>query len=167
NRGGGGFGFYNNDGSTQEMMIETGGMNAEHEIGGTRANIIPKEGGNTFRGTLYGNYTGRQLQSHNPDGSLIAPGLTSVNTNNKIWDFNPNGGGRLVQDRLWFYTAFRHWGINNNVAGLFQNATPKSLFYTPDLTKPGTDDVNHVSANVRFTMQASERNKINLFYEWQ
>ena len=142
-------------------------MNAEHEIGGTRANIIPKEGGNIFRGTLYGNFTGDKLQGNNLDAALIARGLTSVNTNNKIWDFNPNVGGRVIADKLWFYTAFRHWGINNNIAGLYTNLTPKSLFYTPDPNHRGVDDVNHVSANMRFTLQASEKNKVSLFYEWQ
>jgi len=166
-RGGGQFGFYANDGSTQEMMIETGGMNAEHEIGGTRANIIPKEGGNTFRGTIYGNITGSKLQSDNLDDELKSRGLTSVNTNNKLWDFNPNGGGKLVQDRLWFFAAFRYWGINNNVANLYFNATPTSLFYTPDKSRPGLDIAEHYSQNIRFTTQATEKNKINLFYEFQ
>jgi hypothetical protein len=166
-RGGGQFGFYSNDGSTQEMMVEVGGMNAEHEIGGTRANIIPKEGGNTFRGTVYGNITGSKLQSNNLSSDLIARGLTSVNTNNLLWDINPNGGGRIFADKLWFYAAFRHWGIDNNIAGLYANATPKSLFYTPDLSTPGTDQVTHVSQNVRFTWQATPKNKVNLFYEFQ
>jgi hypothetical protein len=166
-RGGGQFGFYSNDGSTQEMMIEIGGMNAEHEIGGTRANIIPKEGGNTFRGTIYANITGRELQSDNLNDELRARGLTSVNTNNKIWDFNPNGGGKILSDRLWFYGAFRHWGIDNNVAGLYDNATPKSFFYTPDLENKGQDLVTHVSQNIRLTMQATQKNKVNLFYEFQ
>ena len=146
-RGGGQFGFYNNDGSTQEMMIEIGGMNAEHEIGGTRANIIPKEGGNTFRGSIYGNYTGRTFQSNNLDQELIGRGLRSVNTNNKVWDINPNGGGRILRDRLWIYGAFRDWGIDNNIAGLYFNSTPKSLFYTPDLNRPGQDLVTHISQN--------------------
>ena len=166
-RGGGQFGFYNNDGSTQEMMIEIGGMNAEHEIGGTRANIIPKEGGNTFRGSIYGNYTGRTFQSNNLDQELIGRGLRSVNTNNKVWDINPNGGGRILRDRLWIYGAFRDWGIDNNIAGLYFNSTPKSLFYTPDLNRPGQDLVTHISQNVRLTLQATQKNKINLFYEFQ
>jgi len=149
------------------MMIEVGGMNAEHEIGGTRANIIPKEGGNTFRGSVYGNITGDPLQGNNLDDELISHGLTSVNTNNKLWDFNPNGGGRILANRLWFYAAFRHWGIDNNVAGLYANATPKSFLYTPDLSTPGTDEVMHVSQNIRLTLQATEKNKVNLYYEFQ
>ena len=166
-RGGGQFGFYSNDGSTQEIMIETGGMNAEHEIGGTRANIIPKEGGNTVRGAIYGNITGRKVQSNNLDQALIDRGLKSVNTNNKLWDFNPNAGGKLIQDRLWFFAAFRHWGINNDVAGLFANATPTALFYTPDPNTRGKDIAEHVSQNIRFTTQLTQKNKVNLFYEFQ
>jgi hypothetical protein len=166
-RGGGQFGHYVNDGSTQEMIVEVGGMNAEHEIAGIRANVIPKEGGNTIRGSVNTSYSGSRLQSNNLDANLISRGLTSINHNNKVWDFSPNAGGSLIRDRLWFYTAFRHWGLDNRVAGLYENATPQSFFYTPDLTKPGRDLSWHVSANMRLTIQASQRNKFNVFGEHQ
>jgi hypothetical protein len=166
-RGGGQFGHYINDGSTQEMIVETGGMNAEHEISGIRANVIPKEGGNAFRGSMFASYTGRRLQANNLDARLIGRGLTSTNTNNKNWDFNPNAGGWIIKDRLWFYSAFRDWGLENSVAGLYANATPHSVFYTPDYSQRGRDLSWHVAANTRFTIQASKRNKVNLFYEFQ
>ena len=41
-----------NDGTVQEVSLETGGLGAESEMSGIRTNVIPKEGGNTFRGTL-------------------------------------------------------------------------------------------------------------------
>ena len=72
---------------------------AETNADGPVMNIVPKEGGNTFRGAVYGNFTGSKVQSNNFDSSLAALGLTSVNTNNKIWDFNPNGGGRIMRAR--------------------------------------------------------------------
>jgi hypothetical protein len=166
-RGGAQFGHYINDGSTQEMVIETGAMNAEHEVSGTRANVIPKEGGNTFRGTVNTSYTGGRLQDNNLDADLIARGLKSINHNIKVWDLSPNVGGRIVRDRLWFYSAFRYWGIDNTVANLYANATPASFVYTPDYSKPGEDLVWHLAVNTRLTMQPSKGNKINLFYEWQ
>ena len=41
-----------NDGTVQEVSLETGGLGAESEMSGIRTNVIPKDGGNTFRGTL-------------------------------------------------------------------------------------------------------------------
>ena len=46
-----------NDGSFQEVSYTTGADSAEMGQGGLRINMIPKEGGNAFRGTLTGNWT--------------------------------------------------------------------------------------------------------------
>src|SRR5207237_5056632 len=44
---------YMNDAGAQEMVYQTGGGAADSTSGGVRINLIPKEGGNTFRGSLY------------------------------------------------------------------------------------------------------------------
>src|SRR5207247_1447294 len=42
-----------------------------------------------------------------------------------------------------------------------------ALFYTPDPSKPAVYPVWHVSADTRLTMQATPRNKISAYYEYQ
>ena len=37
----------------EEITYQTSGINAETSAGGVRANMIPKDGGNTFKGTLF------------------------------------------------------------------------------------------------------------------
>ena len=44
---------YYQDQSNQEVSIQTSGGNAEVSTGGVSLNMIPKDGGNTFSGTLY------------------------------------------------------------------------------------------------------------------
>src|SRR5207244_1219599 len=44
---------YMNDAGAQEMVYQTGGGAADSTSGGVRINLVPKEGGNTFRGSLY------------------------------------------------------------------------------------------------------------------
>ena len=44
---------YLNDAGSQEMVYQTGGGAADSTAGGVRINLIPKEGGNTLRGSLY------------------------------------------------------------------------------------------------------------------
>ena len=52
-----------NDGTVQEISLETSGLGAESEMSGIRTNIVPKEGGNTWKGTVTGAFTNDALQS--------------------------------------------------------------------------------------------------------
>ena len=46
-------GIYLNDGMAQEISYDTGAQNAEVAQGGLRVNMIPREGGNRFSGTVF------------------------------------------------------------------------------------------------------------------
>ena len=43
---------YFNEGTNQEMVYQTGGGNVDSPTGGVKINMIPKEGGNRFAGSL-------------------------------------------------------------------------------------------------------------------
>jgi hypothetical protein len=101
---------YMNNGILEEIVIEDGGGSAEAELAGVRSNMIPKEGGNTFKGRFTGSYTNSSLQSNNLTAALRARGLDSVNSAEKIWDFNPSLGGPISTDKVWFYLSYRNWG---------------------------------------------------------
>jgi hypothetical protein len=45
-----------NPATVEEMVVGTGGVSAESEASGIMMNMIPKEGGNTFRGSVSGFY---------------------------------------------------------------------------------------------------------------
>jgi Carboxypeptidase regulatory-like domain len=112
-------GMYWNDGMIQEIQYTTSGDSADTQAGGVRINMIPKEGGNTYRGTVFGNFTFDKWHSNNLDQRLIDRGLQSVGKIQEIWDFNPSIGGPLVRDRLWFHYTMRNWGVNRTVPGSF------------------------------------------------
>jgi hypothetical protein len=165
--GGAGRGFYVNAASAQEVSLETSGTSAESETGGIMLNVIPKEGGNRFRGYFFSNYTNGSLQNDNLSQEHIDRGLLVVNSIDKIWDLNAAVGGPIMQDTLWFYTAHRHYGNYIKIANNFENATPTEWYYTPDLSRQAIrDDVNR-SHNLRLTWQLSQKNKLNLSYELQ
>jgi len=44
---------YFNEMMFEEITYQTSGINAETSAGGVRANMIPRDGGNTFKGTLF------------------------------------------------------------------------------------------------------------------
>lgn len=167
-RGGSNFDVYINNASVQEINLQLGGMSAESEVGGVRVNFIPKDGGNTMSGTLTANFTNGALQSSNLTDELQAAGLRSVNSVDKIWDLNPSLGGAIVKDRLWFYSAFRNWGTYTRVAGIYENLTPESFVYTPNLEAgPAVAyRIYNNSQTARLTWNASRRNKVGFFEDY-
>jgi hypothetical protein len=113
-----------NDQTFQEMSIETGAVSAESWMGSIRTNAIPKDGGNTFKGTFFGAFTNHHLQSSNLDDTLRAKGLATGDNISEIWDVAPALGGPLVKDRVWFFGSWRRWKTKYTIAGLYYNKSP-------------------------------------------
>ncbi len=171
-----------NTATVQEMTVTTSALSAESRSSGVLTNTIPKEGGNTFRGYLFGNFSNGALQSDNLSPDLIDRGLTRVNSVKRLWDFNPAMGGPIVQDKLWFYGGFRHSGAQNYIAGMYKNLRPTDpqycakeagcLYgdtYHPLTLVPNSQDLSHPAVGgdtwtrgetLNLTWQASQRNKI-------
>jgi hypothetical protein len=97
----------------------------------------------------------------------VARGITSGNFVDKIYDVNPAIGGPIMQDKLWFYTAFRKWGVDQGIAGTFFNKTPTGLTYTPDLDRPALSTSAKGSESLRLTWMVTPRHKLSGFYEYQ
>jgi hypothetical protein len=165
--GGLNFGNFPNNAMGEEVVVNADNMSAEFEVSGVTANFVTKAGSNTFHGAFSGRYTNTSLENENLSADLVARGLTSGNRIKKIWDANPSVGGSLVKDRVWQFSSFRHWGTYNYIAGLFEDLDRTALFYTPDTSKPAVYPVWHVSADTRLTFQATPRNKITGYYEYQ
>ncbi|HEV2985886.1 MAG TPA: TonB-dependent receptor [Vicinamibacterales bacterium] len=154
--------YTSNAGMVEEYSFETAALSAELGVGGVAFNIVPKDGGNRFAGSFIGSYSNHNLESNNLTLALQARGLTSVNRMNDIWDVNPSFGGPLMKDKLWFFTSYRNWGYDNQVAGLYYSLTPTSVHYTPDLGRPGIDDARRRKENLRLTWQIDDKNKLSL-----
>jgi hypothetical protein len=79
----------------QEMAVDTGGSGAEYSQGGLRMNMIPRDGGNVFRGYFLTSYASDSLQSDNVNDDLIARGLSAPDKIKRLWDINPAFGGPI------------------------------------------------------------------------
>jgi hypothetical protein len=121
-----------------EMSVMTGGGTAVFPYGGMVTNIIPKEGGNTFSGNFYAEYTGESFAQDNLTPELEAQGFTKngLTMLTKQWDISPAFGGRILRDKLWFFSSFRTFGVVQTRAGVFDNLTPRGWVITPDLNRP-------------------------------
>jgi len=157
--------FYMNEGSVQEVSIRTDGGDAEAQASGVWMNAIPKEGGNTFNWNVTALWANKDLAGSNLSQAYINQGLTAVNGLKRTWDFNPNGGGPLIRDKLWFYVAYRNNEIEKYVADAFYSPNPTAWLYAPDKTRQAADTQIHRNYAGRLTWQATPRNKFNFSYE--
>jgi hypothetical protein len=149
-----------NAGQIQEVAYDIGGISAETSSGGVRMNIIPKDGGNLFTGSLFANYTQHGLQSRNLTGALRDRGLSAANRLNRIFDVNFSVGGPIKRDRLWVFGSMRSWGTSETVADTFDTKDPSAFLYTPDFSRQTIDRYRLASYDSRVTWQATPRNKI-------
>jgi hypothetical protein len=155
-------------GSAQEISVQVTGGLGEAATGGPQMNLIPREGGNSYSGTMFVNVAGG-WQGSNLDASQRALGLRETNKLVKTWDINPMFGGPIKRERLWFFGTFRHFYTENTVASIFLNRN------AGDITKwtydPGNEQAvaNNLTKNasLRMTWQASPRNKISGWWDEQ
>jgi hypothetical protein len=174
-----------NTGTVQEMTVTTSGLSAESRSSGVLSNTIPKEGGNTFRGSLFANFASSGFQSDNLSDDLIAQGLKATPHVNKLWDFNPTIGGPIVQDKLWFYGGFRFSGAQNYINNMFTNLRPTAPQYClrvegctygdafhPSRLVPNSQDLSDQAVGgdtwtrgetVNLTWQVTPKNKITTY----
>ena len=155
-----------NDGTVQEISLETSGLGAESEMSGIRTNIVPKEGGNTWKGTVTGAFTNDALQADNLTDEFKEQGLLTVNTVRKIYDINPGLGGPLMKDKLWFYLSLRAWSAQQYVAGMFYNQSPVPWRYEADTTRPALNIETNGNESLRLTWQAASKHKITGQYQY-
>jgi hypothetical protein len=91
----------------EEAAVRTIGNSAEVPSRGVNLNALVKSGGNTFHSISSFNKTPLKYQSDNIDDNLRALGINSgagiSNRNSASADL----GGRIIKDKLWFYTAAR------------------------------------------------------------
>jgi hypothetical protein len=156
-------GYIPNSALVEEISVQTSGISAESNADGAVVNMIPKVGGNTFAGSLFGLWTGEALGSDNLTDELRARGLTTASKILKVYDASLTLGGPIKRDRLWFFAGFREWGSRNQMAGMFWNKTQGTPFWTPDPTRPADRYQWYESKAIRATWQVSTRNKLNLF----
>ena len=147
--------------AVQEMVIDTNVASAESESGGMNVNMVPKDGGNKFAGSFMAEGANSSLQSSNLTDNLRARGLTAAAGVRKIYDVGVGFGGPLKVDKLWFYTAHRSWGSIEQLAGVYFNKIPNTLFYEPDLDRPAIYDRYTRDASLRLTWQATAKQKFN------
>src|SRR5947199_8563679 len=86
---------YLNEGANQEMVYQTGGGTIRSPTGRVKINMIPKEGGNRFSGSLFEGYESSSLQSDNLTDRLASLGGKSVDKIGRYSDTDYTQGGPI------------------------------------------------------------------------
>jgi hypothetical protein len=170
--GGGAYasGFTVNMGAAQEIALDYASGAAEQSTGGTYLNVIPREGGNSLKGSFFASYVNSSFQGSYYDAELAAKGVRTPDAIREAYDYNPSVGGPLKRDRVWFFTSARFLGNSNYVSDIYVNknaGNPNVWNYDPDLDQPAFTNSTSKSWNVRVTWQASPRNKLSFFHDRQ
>jgi hypothetical protein len=156
------------DGTVEQTILEVSGHSAEYESGGIVANMLPKQGGNTLHGSVFGNWSSEGTQSNNYSNELRDKGLASPNPVKQISDLNLALGGPVRRDRVWFFTAYRDWRIVNYTDPRTKgfDLIENDWVYTPDLSKRVYQDQLTKDAVGRATWQATATHKVTFHYNW-
>jgi hypothetical protein len=104
---GGGNGNYWDYVTIEEASVKTIGNDAEHPNRGVSITAVVKSGSNQFHGGAFYGRMAPNLQSSNITPTLRAQGIGQPPRLVERYDTNADLGGRIVQDKLWFYTSAR------------------------------------------------------------
>jgi hypothetical protein len=165
---------YTNDAGNQEMVYQTGGGTVDSPTGGVKINMIPKEGGNRFSGSLFQGYETSKLQSDNLTDFLANNGVKSVDKIGTYNDTNGTFGGPIKKDKIWFFGSARFFTVNKPIANTYVSDGTKAGILAcanalagrgGNLCPQGVDPQHQYSGLARLTWQISPRQKLSGYYD--
>jgi hypothetical protein len=164
--------------NAQEVNVQISGGLGESETGGATINIVPRTGGNTFAGNYFLSYTRGPMDSNgdprrgwfsNNNGNY--PEISNNYPLIRDYDTSAAFGGPIKRDTLWFFSTGRAWqkdAWSRQQDRIWDNAN-SGLFganYQPDRSQPPLQLINWTrNANVRLTLQATPKDKVNFFWD--
>lgn len=116
----GGGGSYFDYASFEEARMQTIANDVETPNRGINLNLIVKSGGNNFHGDASWEQTSGKLAASNLDDALRAQGIRQPNYLRRRFYGGADVGGRIVMNKLWFYSGVRARQNSENPLGVFQ-----------------------------------------------
>ena len=156
--------------NAQEVVTTNSGGLGEAEVGGPTINIVPKTGGNSLKGSAYLSGVPSRWVGSNYSDALKSAGLSTPGALIKQWDFDAGLGGPIKKDKLWFFITARDEGQYRSIPGIYPNLNagdPTKFLYVADTTRQAQGAESWQVGTVRLTWQASQRNKLNFFWDEQ
>jgi hypothetical protein len=156
--------------NVDEISVAVAGGLGESDIGGPIMNLVPRSGGNTFRGQAFINNAGDWSRGNNLNDELRAVGLTETPGIISSYDTNISYGGPITRDRLWFFGSYRNLNTTSPVQGVVANANTYDASrwdWVADPSVTARQVQGRVSYVGRLTAQVSNKHRVSFNYEYQ
>jgi hypothetical protein len=156
--------------NAQEMQVSVSGNLGDAENGGPQVNLIPKSGGNRFKGSAFYSGAGRWSTGDNLNDTLRSYGLSQPAGVIASWDASGAFGGPLKRDRLWYFANIRDYGNQVPIVGAFGNLNagdPTKWTYVKDPNLEVRAADSRAIYSLRLTSQVTERDRVSFSHEYQ
>jgi hypothetical protein len=138
-------------GAADEVTFTVAAAAGETETGGLLMNIVPRNGGNTTRGSFFAAVSSAGLQSSNLTPALSAQGVKATPFSH-IYDLSASLGGPVKKDRLWYFVNGRMGASRKDSTNVFFNlnaGSPSQWLYAPDVRRRAYSDRTFENASGR------------------
>ncbi|HEX3703029.1 MAG TPA: carboxypeptidase regulatory-like domain-containing protein [Vicinamibacterales bacterium] len=132
--GSGGAGFYQDYYAQNEIAVSAAGQDVTMNTPGAAVISTIKSGGNDFKSLVTTSWEPKSWIANNIDAATKDRGFTGV-PNNKFWEFHPDLGGPIVKDKLWFFGAYNHFTIDEDITGVPHDRATYQGYYNNYTTK--------------------------------
>src|SRR5688572_14953654 len=160
--------------NADEISVTVAGGLGETDIGGPMMNLIPRTGGNSFRGQAFVNNAGDWSRGDNLNAELRAPSpgpnLSETPGIINAYDASVSYGGPILRDRLWFFGSYRSLETAAAVPGVVYNVNAFNAArwdWVADPTVTARTLQGRQSYIGRITMQVSAKHRVAYNQEYQ
>ncbi len=156
--------------NVDEVSVTVSGGMGETDIGGPTMNLVPRAGGNSFRGQGFFNSAGDWSRSDNLNDELRAVGITETPGIINSYDASASYGGPILRDRLWFLGSYRRLNTETAVEGIVANANTGNLSrwdWLPDDSLTARQSQGRTMYIGRVTAQVAAKHRISFNHEYQ
>ncbi|MDH4064568.1 MAG: TonB-dependent receptor, partial [Acidobacteriota bacterium] len=147
--------------TVQDSELKLAGVDAASPTGtGVVMNILAPRGGNRFSGAFVYDYQNVDWNADNTKGGSAPGGLPTAQS---VKQFDFSIGGPIMQDKIWFFTAFRKADLTNGISRSDFNVR------NVQINDPGFQNFdNFMESNqpfVKVTAQVSLKHEVTGFYQ--
>jgi Carboxypeptidase regulatory-like domain len=156
--------------NADELQVLVSGGLGESETGGPLANLLPKSGGNVFKGSAFYSGTTSKLQANNIDDALVNAGIPQPPAIRQNWDGSGSLGGPIRRDKVWFFGNVRTFGLSQVVEGAAPNlyvGDAAKWLYAPQTGVEVRRPESKLDTSIRLTGQVTPRNRVSFSHQRQ
>src|SRR2546423_5044647 len=156
--------------NVDEVAVAVAGGLGESDTGGPVMNLVPRSGGNSFRGQGFFNNSGNWSRGDNLNDELRAVGLRETPGIINSYDASVSSGGPIKRDRLWFFGSYRSLNTASSVQGVVANKNAYDASRWDWVADPSVSARQLQGRTMyigRFTAQVSAKHRVSFNEEYQ